>query len=260
MAIYPRNSDEIIRQAIQYLGISPTVPTKIMVPIKTGQKRNKIEYTAQTITAYELLRQHVDLQGKATASALRQMLPFVGSMELRNFGLNLTATVVTGREGMSPFDRWIDGRYVTKLDLAMSFECRPSLQAFARIIGTIQPRLYSIATVNNRAEQISGTHTQQQHQQQQQQQQQQRVVGICLSVAKGGLTSYYLSDLVEIDDEVTVFLRPSKFHFTPGKPSLMIGAGSGVGPYLGFLESSMRKQQLPTSGSISITGWYSSSE
>jgi sulfite reductase alpha subunit-like flavoprotein len=228
-----------------WLQIDANIPTKIMVPIHISNSNNqRMGYQEQTITAYELLQRHVDLQGKATASALRTMLPFAGSMELRNFGRRLTnvnstidSETLSSSASSSPFKEWLGQRYLTKLDLAILWECRPSLQAFARIVGAMQPRLYSIATTTN----SDVNHT---------------VIGICLSVAQGGLTSTYLSQILQLGSPVTVFVRPSKFHFSVvgdddgGEASselLFIGAGSGVGPYLGFLEQYQQQKELQQS-------------
>lgn len=56
---------------------------------------------------------------------------------------------------------------------------------------------------------------------------------------RGGVTSTYLADRRRQGDTVKIYIKPNRHYALPGdgnKPVIMIGAGTGVAPYRGFIE------------------------
>ena len=234
VGIYPRNEAEVVQRALRWLGIDAHTPTKIM-------EWQQNQWKDRDVSAEELLITHVNLAGRATPSVLRSLLPFVGTLELRALARDLTHVdtddstehVVTSPPKASSttpasssiFEEWVAGRRLTVLDLAILFECRPSLQAFARACGPMQPRLYSVVSGKSQEQGIIGEAM--------------TVIGLCMAVAEGGLCTNYVANLKRTggDGELTVFFRSSRFRFvTDGSPALLVAAGSGVGPCVGFIE------------------------
>ncbi len=95
---------------------------------------------------------------------------------------------------------------------------------------TLLPRLYSIAS----SQQISSTKVD-------------LLVAMVEYEKNGkihyGLGSHFLCLDIEMEDKVPIYLHPSKFHppSDPNTPLIMIGPGTGVAPYRGFLQE--RTQQ-----------------
>jgi sulfite reductase (NADPH) flavoprotein alpha-component len=63
-----------------------------------------------------------------------------------------------------------------------------------------------------------------------------------LTIKKSGLCSSYLNNL-EKRDTLEAFIKPnSAFHFNAGSPEvLFIGNGTGIAPFMGFIESNKSK-------------------
>jgi hypothetical protein len=113
--------------------------TKIMER-RNGDSAGDPPWVEGNVSAFELLAVHVDLlAGRAAPSILLSFLPFVETLELRALVRGLTYVEMEHSESIcsSVFYSWVARRRLTVLDLAMIFECRHSLPAFARICGTM---------------------------------------------------------------------------------------------------------------------------
>lgn len=56
---------------------------------------------------------------------------------------------------------------------------------------------------------------------------------------RGGVTSTYFADRRKVGDKVRVYVKPNRHYALPAdgaRPIIMIGAGTGVAPYRGFIE------------------------
>ncbi|MFJ4541160.1 molybdopterin-dependent oxidoreductase [Streptomyces tibetensis] len=120
--------------------------------------------------------------------------------------------------------QWSWGRQA--VDVLAEFAVRASAEEWAGVLRRLQPRLYSISSSP-----LADPHR----------------VSLTVSVvryenlhgrARGGVCSPYLAD-AEPDTEVPVFVQRSP-HFRPpadaSTPMIMVGPGTGVAPFLGFLE------------------------
>lgn len=100
------------------------------------------------------------------------------------------------------------------------FEAGDLLGIFAP--GTDQPRFYSLASSSRDG-----------------------VLEICVSKQPGGLCSGFLHDLVP-GDAIEAFIRPNpSFRPAAGKaPLILIGAGTGIGPLIGFIRQNEGRRPL----------------
>ncbi|MFF5366841.1 molybdopterin-dependent oxidoreductase [Streptomyces sp. NPDC013187] len=120
--------------------------------------------------------------------------------------------------------QWSWGRQA--VDVLAEYAVRASAEEWAAVLRRLQPRLYSISSSP-----LADPHR----------------VSLTVSVvryenlhgrARGGVCSPYLAD-ADPDTEVPVFVQRSP-HFRPpadaSTPMIMVGPGTGVAPFLGFLE------------------------
>ena len=71
------------------------------------------------------------------------------------------------------------------------------------------------------------------------------MLGICVSQQKGGLCSPYLHGL-KTGDQVQAYIQPNE-NFRPHKgksPIIMIGAGTGIAPFIGFIANNQAKRDM----------------
>lgn len=250
VGVYPENDPALVRKALRWLHVEEGTTTSLMELVEGT-------WTARDTTAYDFLAKHVDLAGRATPAVLRELLPFVGTLELRALARELTHVESDAAlHGASAFDDWLAGRRLTTLDLAVLFECRPSLQSFAKACGPLQPRLYSVVGVTEEdimADTDSSDGI--------------TKVSMCVALAEGGLCSNYMAKLGErlqgheVDmgtggssssdtPKLTVFFRPSRCRFVAdGAPALLVAAGSGAGTVVGIVEKELERVRARTRGS-----------
>ncbi|MET0238981.1 MAG: bifunctional nitrate reductase/sulfite reductase flavoprotein subunit alpha [Sphingobium sp.] len=146
----------------------------------------------------------------------------------RNF-LELTAERVPGADfaplldpvHKADFDRWLWGRQIA--DVLKETQVRLSVRDLSAIMRPLQPRFYSIASspAAQRAEVQLTVST---------------IRYDCDGSRRKGVCSAFLADRAGKD--VGLFLQPSS-HFHPpadlSKPIIMVGPGTGVAPFRGFL-------------------------
>jgi NADPH-dependent sulfite reductase flavoprotein alpha-component len=159
------------------------------------------------------LRDHLEV-ARVTPGLVRFLAERTGDRELQ----------LLGRGGdPEALPKWSWGRQAA--DVARDYPIRATAQEWADVFPRLQPRLYSISS-SPRAD----PHR----------------IRITISVVRfgdagrprKGVCSTYLADN-ELDSLIPVFVQPTK-HFRPptdpARPAVMIGPGTGVAPFLGFLE------------------------
>lgn len=128
------------------------------------------------------------------------------------------------KENESQLKKWLWGRQLT--DLLHEFPLTISAEEFVKILKPLQPRLYSISSspkANPDEVHITVSTVRYSHN----------------GHSRKGVCSAFLADQVKPDTEIPIFVQKST-HFRPpadpDAPMIMVGPGTGVGPFRGFLQ------------------------
>ncbi|WP_082398843.1 bifunctional nitrate reductase/sulfite reductase flavoprotein subunit alpha [Pseudonocardia sp. EC080625-04] len=172
----------------------------------------------------------VELDGDAVPlwTALRDRLDITrASPALLRFVAERCADALPGKllrpDNRGELERWSWGRQA--VDVVGEFGVRATAQEWADVLGPLRPRQYSISSSPlERPDEVSLTVS---------------VVRFAnpRGTARTGVCSAFLADAPE-GHPVPVGIRPAP-HFRPpadGVPMIMIGPGTGIAPFLGFLE------------------------
>lgn len=260
VGFYPQNGPAQVERACRILGgVDPERREKILLPAKPlGGPAVETE-----IRLGDILRDEVDLTGHcASPETLRNLVAWITSLELRALARELTHVDsagpveeddvdMIGAAGvsiprLSKYERWVRNRHLTVLDLMEIFDCQPTVAAFLRVCPRMEPRLYSIATCEQ-----GGVG---------------QVFSLCVALVKyreavswrkhfglasgmlcmGCTSSLGKPGATSAAVTVRMFSRNSGFHLlqNPAIPMIMFAVGSGVGPYVGFLQGRMRSSAM----------------
>ncbi|MEY2584413.1 MAG: sulfite reductase flavoprotein alpha-component [Verrucomicrobiota bacterium] len=204
LGLFPANAPELVDEIINLLGFSGaqevTGISGATVPLRTALLRER------TITTPS--RQFVQLVAERIPSA---------HFLLEYCDPNNRATL----------DAYLWGRHV--VDFALEYpELRNKISAaeFAASLSKLQPRLYSIASSLKRyPEQAHLLVT--------------NVGFVSYGRARKGVSTSFLSERIEEASRVPAFIHSAK-HFRlpddPAAPIIMIGVGTGLAPYRGYLQ------------------------
>nr|WP_225891495.1 bifunctional nitrate reductase/sulfite reductase flavoprotein subunit alpha [Streptomyces dioscori] len=201
LGVRPLNSPELVDEWLTVAGLDPA----------TGVEIDGVGHTSVT----DALVRHLDIT-RISPDLLRFVAERTGdSRELKGL------LRPDNKDGLA---QWSWGRQV--VDVIAEHPVRASAQEWADVLKRLQPRLYSIS---------SSPLTDPHH------------VSLTVSVvryenlgglARGGVCSPFLAD-AEAGTPVPVFVQRSP-HFRPpadpATPMVMVGPGTGVAPFVGFLE------------------------
>jgi sulfite reductase (NADPH) flavoprotein alpha-component len=199
LGVWPENAPDLVAEWLEAADLAPdavvTVPGPGALPLA------------------EALRRHLDIT-RITPDLLRFAADRSGDRELRRLLRH------DNKDGLA---RWTWGRQA--VDVVHEFGLRAAPQEWADLFKRLQPRLYSISSSP-----LADPDR----------------VSLTISVlryegprgtTRKGVASTYLADAAA-DSEVPVFVQRSA-HFRPPAdptvPAIMIGPGTGVAPFLGFL-------------------------
>lgn len=197
LGIWPENCPALVEEFLISLGLD-------------GQASWDLEQG--TLPLAEALRLHLDIS-RVTPQWLAWVASASGDSELQRLLAPDNKTELQG---------WLWGRQL--VDLLQAYSLRPSLDELRSLLKPLQPRLYSISS--------SAAHTPDE-------------VQITVSTvryrygqqARHGVASGYLADRASAS-QVRLFIQPSaRFHIpeNPDTPVIMVGPGTGVAPFRGFL-------------------------
>ncbi|WP_379156415.1 sulfite reductase subunit alpha [Paenibacillus sp. sgz5001063] len=200
LGVWPANCPDLVRDLLHTLGIEPATPVLV---------KGKGE-----LTATEALLRHFEI-----ARVTPDMLRFI-----RDRARDARLSKLLDSENPADLKQWLWGRQL--IDVLQEFPFSLSAQELLEQLKPLQPRLYSISS-SPRANA--------------------KEVHITVSTvryenngnARKGVCSTFLADLATEDTEIPIFIQKNA-HFrppaNPNVPMIMVGPGTGIAPFRGFLQ------------------------
>ncbi|KAI7282691.1 hypothetical protein KC345_g3350 [Hortaea werneckii] len=200
LGIWPANCPDLAGKLLHTLGIEPSTPVKVK--------------GAGALPITEALLRHFEI-ARITPDFLR----FVRD---RSQDMKLTKLLESGNQ--TELKQWMWGRQL--IDVLQEFPFPLSAQEFLEQLKPLQPRLYSISSSPKANP---------------------NEVHITVSTvrygnngsARKGVCSTFLADLATEDTEIPIFIQRNA-HFrppaNPDVPMIMVGPGTGIAPFRGFLQ------------------------
>lgn len=214
LGVWPANSAGLVAEWLALTGLDPDEP---------------VDLDGSLLPLEEALRTRLDI-ARVTTDLLRFTAERTGSHDLKRLlradsadNANTANTANTGNAN-GALAKWSWGRQAA--DVVAEFPVRASAAEWTGVLRRLQPRLYSISSsplahpgeVRLTVSVVRYTND--------------------LGRDRGGVCSTYLADCAD-DGPVQVFVRRSP-HFRPpadpATPMIMVGPGTGVAPFIGFLE------------------------
>ncbi len=231
VAIYPHNPPHLVQSLIDRLGIDANAWfTTSLVDNKGNAVQGDHAYP-EPVHVWQVLSEDVDLAIREPFDELLSALLKTAESPIDKDRLEAWLEILgRGKDDKTDFitlKKHIADTFITVVDLLDVF---PSAQlSFAQLLELLpkqKPRLYSISS-------CSLVHPEQVH----------LTVGVVQLITDAGKTvsglcSNYLAGLKPNQDAtVRICIRPSTFRppLNPHAPMLMVGAGTGLSPLLGFL-------------------------
>ncbi|WP_228183256.1 bifunctional nitrate reductase/sulfite reductase flavoprotein subunit alpha [Streptomyces anulatus] len=200
LGVHPLNPPDLVAEWLAVTGLDPAA--EVDVP---GHGPVALD---------EALHRHLDI-ARITPDLLRLVADHTGDRSLKK---------LLRPDNKGERDRWTWGRQA--VDVLAEHPVRATAEAWAEVLGTLRPRLYSIASSP-----LVDPHR----------------MRLTVSVIRyeshrgrmrKGVASTFLAD-AEPDSPLSVFVqRNDRFRppADPATPMIMVGPGTGVAPFLGFLE------------------------
>ena len=196
LGVWPLNGPERVAEFIETLGLAS------QASVTVGEHGE--------MTLIDALTRHYDI-----SRITPDMLAFI---QTRAKSEPLDALLSAGRE--SELRQWLWGRQI--IDLLRLFPVRADIHEWLSVLRPLQPRLYSISSGPTASpEQVALTVS---------------TVRYGDKKEKGGVCSVWLADRAEA---AAIFIQSSAhFHLPtdPQTPMIMVGAGTGIAPFRGFLQ------------------------
>lgn len=220
LGILPRNTDALVNDYLKILGVSEedAARTFSLQDIKTMKNVFPARVSARTA-----LKWYIDLAGPPKKSTLRAFAHCCTDEAQKAEMLRLLRVDADAQKDFQ--------KLCTKLRTTYGFlrkfdSARVPLAFFLELMPRIAPRYFSISS-----DQLDTA----------------KSVGATVSIVEGGLCTTMLSEL-KVGDQVPVFVRKSNFHLplrAKERPVVMVGPGTGVAPYIGFIK---RRQAWKSKG------------
>ncbi|WP_379134842.1 sulfite reductase subunit alpha [Paenibacillus sp. sgz500958] len=200
LGVWPTNCPELINEILAAINLKPSVPVTV-----SGHGE---------LPLAEALLRHFEIS-RITPG----MLQFI-----QNHASSSLLSGLLKKENKNQLQKWLWGRQL--IDLLQEFPVSTSAQEFITTLKPMQPRMYSISsspkanpeevhvTVSTVRYEYNG-HT------------------------RKGVCSTFLADQAKQHTQIPIFIQKSP-HFhppaNPDVPMIMVGPGTGVGPFRGFLQ------------------------
>lgn len=227
LAVYPRNADDRVDAAIARLALEGDA----LVTLTARHVHVRHLPLNQPVSVRQLLRDFAELQDTATVRDITAL----HAATRCPFTRGQLAVWLEGDEAAERFDRDIQAPHVSVLDLLIRFPAiELTLEAFLARLGPMRPRFYSIASSARVSPGVAAL-----------------TVGTVSGPAWSGVGTYrgtastYLM-MLRAGAEIAAAVRTPNPPFAPeadaSKPMVLIGAGTGIAPFRGFLEERAAQQ------------------
>lgn len=217
LLVMPRNRSSLVQRVAKRFGM----PLDQNLAIMRNTPGDDPLPVGQELTVAELLTHYVELQDPMSLRILNKLIEFIGCPNRRAEAESLSGD-------NERFEREIGGPRVSLLQyLEAAPECELPFELFLEYVAPVRPRYYSIsssALVEPRSVDltISVLNSPQQD----------------MDTMFEGACSHYLAER-KVGSRVTARVRAVDSHFLPpadlSTPIIMIGPGTGVAPFRGFL-------------------------
>ncbi|KPI88857.1 putative p450 reductase [Leptomonas seymouri] len=218
LGILPCNSDEVVAQYLNLLEVSDEDACRVFS--LQDNKTLKNVFPAR-VTPRTALKWYIDLTGVPKKSTLRAFAHCCTNPSQKEALLRILRV---NPEAQSEFARLCKQLRTIAGFLRHFDSAKVPLAFFLELMPRITPRYYSISS------DILSTPNS---------------VGTTVGIVDGGLCTSMLANM-KIGDKVPVFVRKSTFHLPlrhKERPIIMVGPGTGVAPFIGFLERRRAWQQ-----------------
>ncbi|KPI95859.1 Methionine synthase reductase [Papilio xuthus] len=247
IGVIPRNPDKEISCVIDCLELSDVVDSCYIITVNSGQKAAKIPpHVPVKSTLRYVLTHCIDLRG-----VVKKLFLLALSRYTQDETEKKVLEYLCSKEGSISYTNYILNKNLCMLDLFEIFKtCKPPVEVILEHLPRLLPRPYSIvnSSLINPNE-----------------------IKICFSVMnigynRKGLVTGWLESLINesledkmrnititdkketmMDKKVSIYLRKNINQFSfPDKisrPMILIGPGTGVAPYIGFLEEQMKEEE-----------------
>eukprot|EP00759_Apiculatamorpha_spiralis_P045223 PhF_6_TR42105/c0_g1_i1/m.63570/K00327/POR; NADPH-ferrihemoprotein reductase len=210
--VMPCNPDHVVDDYIRILGIPAENVDRVMllVPLTSLAARTTLP---QKVTVRTALKWYVDLCGYPKKSALRCFAHYcTDPREKEDFLSHLRIS----DESTAKYHK-LQSKVRTVFGFLRKYQsCKVPLDHFFEMMPRIAPRYFSIAS-----DQLK----------------QGKTIYLTVGLVESGLCTQWLTS-VQSGDLVPIFIRKSNFHLpmrAKDRPIIMVGAGTGVAPLIGFL-------------------------
>jgi NADPH-ferrihemoprotein reductase len=220
LAVLAENEPELVNGYISRLGVVDQMSKIIALMHKDGKKGN---HFPKKTTLKNVLTYFVDLASLPRKKVLKAFANYAQDEKEREYLKLLSAN---SDEGKREYHDFVSSKSRSTLDVLNHLKSvKIPLSHFLELMPRLQPRYYSIAS-------SSQIHKDSVH----------VVVAVVrykteLGKTKEGVCSSYLERIAP-GKKAYIYVRKSHFHLPkdPSTPVLMIGPGTGVAPFVGFLQ------------------------
>ncbi|XP_067012862.2 methionine synthase reductase [Anabrus simplex] len=242
IGIIPCNSDHEVEQILRYLGLTSEANKEYSIILKPGITANKLISIPPYIPLRGCLRHVfktcVDFRTIPKKAFLRLLAEYTSSSDQKR-----RLEELCSRQGAAEYTKYIVEARTTVLDILATFpSCRPPVARILEHLPRLLPRPYSIASSHL-------THPNSV-----------RIVVTVVEIPRPGLCSNWIKhqvmtfgssmtleqmmkslDLKEkpLNVKIPVFFRKTnnfRLPVDPSVPLILIGPGTGIAPFIGFLE------------------------
>ncbi|KRY47244.1 NADPH--cytochrome P450 reductase [Trichinella britovi] len=232
LAVYPENDGELVEQFGKLFNVDLDTIFTLTNVDPDSSKRNPFPCPCSFRTA---LTYYVDISTPPKTNVVKELSQYCSDEREKNFLLSM---VTMEEKSRRKYSEWVIHDHRTLLDILIELpSCRPPLDLLLELLPRLQPRFYSISS----SPKVDPS-----------------LVSITVIVLKyttpigrpgKGVATNYLASKIAVENkphpQVPIYIRRSQFRLphSPLTPVVMIGPGTGIAPFRGFIqERAMLKQ------------------